>query len=91
MKKQNGFTMIEVALVLAVVIVIGLVAYNVITRVSGDPGSSQVTTTVPEVGIAEAPEIKSANDLDVALNTLDEINLDDNTELNQLEEELAQF
>jgi hypothetical protein len=89
MKKPAGFAAFELILVAVVVAVLGFTAYNYFTRVSvsDDTGPTGSTVTVPQ-----APEIKSASDLDAAAKTVDSVNVDENTlDGAQIDAELSNF
>lgn len=91
-KNNAGFSAVELVIILVVVSALAFVGYMVYSRQQADKaadgGTSQsaVANDVPA-----APEIESADDLDKASATLDDINLDDNGDQSQLDSELSAF
>lgn len=72
---QNGFSIVEVLLVLVVVAVLGFVGYKVYSRQhdsSATTASSQSTGSATANDVASAPDVKSTSDLDKAATTLDQ-------------------
>jgi guanyl-specific ribonuclease Sa len=95
MRKQAGFTFIELILVVATVVLIGFVgvtAYNAHQNATQQastnaPGSVATTASVPA-----APQISSTSDLTAAENTLDKSDIDANTsDSSQLDSQLSSF
>ena len=93
MKKQHGFSVIEVVIVLAVVAVIGLVIYNVATRTQDANQNTQDTVSTAEpAALPAAPEVNSTSDLDAASETLDKIDPDQNDAgVSDVDSELSNF
>lgn len=99
--KKSKLNLIEIFLIAATVFVLGFVGYAVyqaVTDVEEMPEEQQMEATEPEaeddsaLEVPEAPEIDSAEDLDTALETLDETDpdagSDSEDELEESEEEL---
>jgi hypothetical protein len=89
-KPQAGFAHIVVFLVLA--LVVGAVAFIGYKLYAGKPdvvATSSLTQPKRELSAADAPQIKSANDLDKASATLDKVNSNsDSGDLDQLDSQL---
>ncbi|MDN5275491.1 MAG: hypothetical protein JWN33_140 [Candidatus Saccharibacteria bacterium] len=88
---QRGFTIVEAVIIIAIIGVIGLVgyvAYNTFQKQAANESSSQVSTASD---VPEAPTIESKSGLDAASATIDDINLDDESDLSQLDSELDTF
>lgn len=89
MKRQSGFSIVEVVIVLVVVVLIGLIGYNLYSMqqtrneqtASNQPGSS---TTPPA-------RINSTNDLDASAKALDATQLDSTSDTTALENDLNQL
>jgi predicted negative regulator of RcsB-dependent stress response len=74
--KQTGFSAIELLLILAVLIAIGLVGYKIYSR-SGSKASESNATGTSQAGeqsssLTPVPEIKDKSDLDMASTALDQ-------------------
>jgi len=95
MRKQAGFTFIELILVvaaLALIGVVGVTAYN-----SHQNATQQASTNTPgpvatTANVPAAPQINSTSDLTTAENTLDQSDVDANTsDSSQLNSQLSSF
>lgn len=88
MRKQSGFSLIEVVLVLAVVVIVGLVGYNLYNmqqaRKEDTVASQQKITTPPA-------SINSTSDLDASAKALDATQLDNTADTTTLENDLNQL
>jgi predicted negative regulator of RcsB-dependent stress response len=79
-RNQQGFTPLAFLLVAAILAVIGLAAYQVYSSQTQTPAENNNAASQhapEEATVPEAPEIKSAEDLDKAEQTLDKINPED--------------
>jgi prepilin-type N-terminal cleavage/methylation domain-containing protein len=83
-RKQYGFSVVEVILVIVLLGLIVASGYFLVKRSHGDTASSSTPTTAAK-SIPSAPTVESASDLTTADTTLDEADLDvnsaDSTEL----------
>jgi len=90
MKKQSGFAVLEVLLLVVVVAILGYTAVTYIGRQQASTdttGSTAATATVPA-----APQVSSTADLTTAENVVDQMDVDANsTDSSQLDSELANF
>lgn len=82
---QQGFHIIEISIVIFVVAVIGLVGWYVV----GKPNKALSPSIQNSTSVPQAPEIKTAQDLDTAVSVIDKLDaagsLDD---INNIEKEL---
>lgn len=75
--REAGFTHIAAVLVVLVFGAIGAIGYTLYANpATPDKGNSEVVRVDDEVTIPAAPEIKSAADLDTALDALDQVDPD---------------
>ncbi len=88
-KRQNGFSAVELVLVLGVIGVLVFVGYTFYTHNKDSDQLGGNTTTSTTQKAPAAPAINSTNDLTTAENTLDQTDVDDNTA--DLDAELATF
>lgn len=87
MKKSQGFTLIEILLVIVIVALIGLVGYNLYSL---NTRSQQAATTPEQQADTTAPAITTTSDLDKAAATLDANDPSANaTELDQLQNDAS--
>lgn len=94
--KSSGFSAVEIVLVVVVVAVLALLGYVLYNNfVANDQQTEQAVDNTSQSATADdvptAPEINSPSDLDKASATLDEINLDDDSDSSQLDNELSNF
>ena len=93
MKRSSGFSLVEGVLLVIFIALVGVVGYNALAHLgsSQTPNTPSIDQTQP-VTVPAAPEIKTSSDLDNASTTLDQINLDKNSDdLSGLDGELASF
>jgi len=83
--RQSGFHVIELALVLVVMGLIGVVGYKVMHSRSSNNNVANTTQSLPS-----APAISQTKDLDTASSTIDELDTSTTNlnELSSLEQEL---
>ncbi len=90
MKKQSGFAVLEILLLVVVVAILGYTAVTFIGHqqaATDTTGSTAATVTVPA-----APQINSTADLTAAESAVDQVNVDAGTaDSSQLDSELANF
>lgn len=95
LKHQSGFSIIEIAIVILVIGVGGLVGYTAYSRYQDNKSVANTTQLAKQSpvasDIAPAPSITSTTDLTTAAKTLDDTNLDDSTDTSQLDSELSAF
>lgn len=85
-RRQSGFAGLELVLILAVVAVLGFVAFKAYDA-NQKGAQSQVTADVPE-----APSINATADLTVAEQTVDSVDLDaDSSDNETLDTQLSAF
>jgi len=74
-----------------VVAIVALAGWNIYQR--NQEGDSKASTSVGETvkAIPVAPDITSTSDLDKAAQTLDQTQIDNNSDTAQLDEDLASF
>lgn len=89
MKRSNGFSIVEALIAVAVVVLVGLVGYNLYSmQQARDQSASDQQAVANEV--PDAPTITETSDLDEASKTLDQIDPDANdNESAQLDSEAA--
>ena len=86
LRLRHGFSAVEVVIVVAIVGLIAGAGYLVYSRQSDDKAADTNTSQSTE----EVPEIKSAEDLDTATQTVDETDVDTlDADLQELDSELA--
>jgi len=96
---QSGFSVVELAIVGAIVLSLGFVGYKVYNRQSASNGSlssQQVSTSVQSDkanDVATAPVINSSAGLTNAMTLLDQTNPSgsNNTDATQVDEQLTSF
>lgn len=87
MKRQSGFAVLEVLLLVVVVGILGFTAVNYYNRTAGVGAQEAATATVPA-----APQVSSTVDLTTAENTVDNMDVDaSSTDEAQLDSELNNF
>lgn len=85
MKKQSGFAVLEIVLVLVVVAVLGFTAFTYFNN-------RQAGNEAATANVAAAPQITSTADLTTAETALDQLDIDANTlDSAQLDAELNSF
>lgn len=89
MKTNSGFSIVEALIAVAVVVLVGLVGYNLYSmQQARNESTSEQQAVAKEV--PEAPNIKDTSDLDEAAKTLDQIDPEANDkESAQLDSETA--
>ena len=94
-KKQSGFSIVEVAIAVAVVGLMGYVGYTAYSRMKDNSTSNDSAQVIKQNPIASdvpsAPEIKSTTDLVTAEKTLDGTSVDSTGDTTQLDADLATF
>lgn len=93
LKKQNGFSLVEIGIVVVVIVVIaalGYVAWNKFANQDAQTETSTSQSTTAE-DVPSAPQIQETNDLDEADATLDEINVNGSDDDAQFEREVESF
>ena len=88
MRKQGGFSLIEVVLVLAVVVIVSLVGYNLYTM---QQNRNEQATTNQQKAAAMPESINSTADLDASAKALDATQLDSNADTATLENDINQL
>jgi prepilin-type N-terminal cleavage/methylation domain-containing protein len=73
-RNQRGFSAVELVIVIAVLAIVGLVGYRVISgrSTSTSTTKSAATSENATASVSSAPAIKSTSDLDKAQQTLDQ-------------------
>lgn len=83
-KNSQGFSVVEILLVVVIVAVLGFVGWRV-----WDTQFNKPATDTAQTNTVEAPAVEKASDLDEAAKAVDDINLDSSdAELTELEKEL---
>ncbi len=96
MNRQRGFAIMEVALVMAAVIMLGFVGYQYY-RANLAVKESETVAITPSVvestnQVPDAPELNNDQDLGVALTALEKINPEAGTQISaQLEADIGSF
>jgi prepilin-type N-terminal cleavage/methylation domain-containing protein len=89
MRKQSGFSVIEIVIGVAVLAIIGFLGYSFYTnsQKSGQDSASQSSVS------SSTETIESTADLDKAATTMDDINIDSENDasLTEIDKELAEF
>lgn len=74
---KSGFTAVEVVLVVIVLAIIGLLGYTFYNTMTGEQKVTESSNQDAAADdVAEAPAISSADDLDAALQTLDDTDIE---------------
>lgn len=91
-KNQTGFSAIELIVALVVVGGLAFAGYTVFNRQQAAE-SADTTTSQPATvnDVPSAPEITDTDDLDKANATLDQVEIDGDSDSSQLDVELATF
>lgn len=89
MKRQSGFSIIEVVLVLAVVVVVALVGYNLYNMQQAR--NAQTASNQQNAGTVLPANINSTADLDASAKALDATQLDSTGDTTALEKDLSQL
>jgi prepilin-type N-terminal cleavage/methylation domain-containing protein len=84
MARRNGFSAVEVVLVLVVVLIIGAVGYLAYNNLVLKPTDTVSTTSGPV-------KIETASDLDGADTALDNVSVDDDSDSSQLDSAADSF
>lgn len=84
-KKSSGFSVVEILIVIAVVVLLGFIGYRVWSA-SNQP-AAETTPTTSQTQKDEAPQINEASDLNKADSALDSTNVEGDSS-QQLESEL---
>jgi len=96
-KRQSGFTIVELAIIVVVIAIIaalGYLAYDRFVAKKGNTSSSDTSQTVSSAkDLPATPEIKTKADLSKANTVLDSVNLDSTSDaqLAELEAEMNKF
>ncbi|GEM_PF-2696148 len=86
MKKQSGFAVLEV---LILVVVVAILGFTAVTYMGHQQAATDTSATA---SVVSAPQISSTADLTTAENVVDQMDVDANTTDNsQLDSELANF
>lgn len=95
--QQNGFSVVELVIVIAVLAVVGAVGYTVKNRQTAVTtpvsSTSAVTGSAKATNVGTAPTIQTTSDLDTAAATLDQNDPGStyNSDLGQLDTETSDF
>lgn len=89
---QKGLALFEI-IIISVVAVVALAGWNIYQRNQNNKSSSQTVSSTPTTlkVVPSAPEVTSASDLDKASKTLDETQVDSNSDTVDLDKELSSF
>ena len=85
--KQNGFSAVELILVLAVVGLLGFIGWRVYEQNRSIPEAPAAANTE---STEEVPAVESAEDLDKAVDTLNDQDIDSELETSEIDEALAE-
>lgn len=85
-KNQSGFSAVMLLVIIVSIALIALAGYFVFMRQNNDEQKTSNQTS--QVVVPEAPEIKTKADVTKAEQTLDSINLNDNSDLDAIDKEL---
>jgi Tfp pilus assembly protein PilE len=85
---ERGFSVVELLIIVAVLSLLGFVAYSFSNRMS-DTSEANDQAASATVQPKDVPEVQSAKDLDEAQSTLDEVSIDDDT--SSLDADMAEF
>ena len=93
LKKQNGFSLVEMVIVVIVIVVIAALGYVAWNKFANKDAQMETSTSQPATAddVPTAPQIKTTDDLDEASTTLDEIDLNESSDDAQLEREVESF
>ena len=91
-KNQAGFSIVEGLLLLIIVAALAGVGYFVYNQQQDkQAGVNQTSYVAKEDQVPEAPQVETAADLDNADKTIDQVNLDEDSENSELDRELNSF
>ncbi len=89
--KKNGFSVIELIIVVATVVLLGAVGYVVYDKFYGQT-ATETAKSVSAEDLPVAPEIETVADLGEAIQTIDSVDLDSSDSiLSDLQAELDKF
>lgn len=89
-RAQKGFSIIEVAIVVVILGIIGFLAYSTyMHQQTAKVTSTQQSHTATDV--PTAPAVNSSSDLTTAQQTVDNLNVDDGSDSSQLNSQLNAF
>lgn len=88
---QTGFSVVEITIAAAVVIVIGTLGYVFYTNYQNNQTKADETSQTADT--SDAPAITTASDLDTATKTLDDSDLESNSadDMSTIEKDLSAF
>lgn len=85
--RQSGFTVIEIALVVVILAVLGFVVMTAVKN-----SSKTASESTPQATVVPAPQVTSKADLTAAEKSLDTAAIDDSSnDANSLDQDLATF
>lgn len=88
-RTTQGFSIVEVAVVIFIVVIIGFLGYTFYMRTQAAPTTD---SSQSETAVGTAPDINDTADLDTAAAVVDETNTDAALDdLNKLDDEAATF
>lgn len=90
---KQGFSAVEIVLVLAVVVVVGFIGYTVAQNtIFKDSTLDNVNMSETATDVPTVPEINESSDLNEITETINGINLDDDSgDISELETQLSEF
>lgn len=89
---QSGFSVVELVIVLAVVVVLGFVGYSVYKSQNNKTDDTTTTSqSATASDVPSAPTINSTSDLDEAAIMLDQTDTSSSSDSAQLDSELQSF
>lgn len=91
-KNHAGFSIIEVVIVLAVVILLGYLGYIFVSRTTSNTSTQDTALQSDTSDVSSTPQINSREDLDTAEKVLDENDpAKNNMDATELDREFSQF
>lgn len=91
-KNHAGFSIVEIVIVLAVVILIGCLGYVFINRTNSNTATQDTALQSDTNDVSSTPQINSREDLDAAEKVLDENDpVKNNMDATELDGELSKF
>ncbi|HET7630116.1 MAG TPA: prepilin-type N-terminal cleavage/methylation domain-containing protein [Candidatus Saccharimonadales bacterium] len=76
MNRQRGFSIVEIIIVVAVIVVLALIGWRLWQRMGDDQPSDQTNSTTSQTSQQQTPPINNAQDLDKASRRLNDVNVD---------------
>lgn len=91
MKRQQGFSIIEVVLVLAIIGLVGLVGYNLYNMQLAKTNQQPAVTPVAQSPATPPARINNVGDINASAKALDALDIDTNNDTTTLTNSIAEL